>query len=68
MKFVEKRILDYDIIVSGNLGNLIGLVQDSIKCGWEPIGGVASDPIGFYQAMVKMESDLVGKVRILNSD
>jgi hypothetical protein len=54
------RIGDYQIVSGLTKNELEELVQQQIKDGWQPIGGVAiaaevGDVSEFWQAMVKYE-------------
>ena len=60
----NKKIIEYDIIISRNIKDinkgLISLVNQKIKKGWIPLGGVLLDtslsgPL-FYQTMIKYET------------
>jgi hypothetical protein len=47
----------YNVIQSsGGLPGLIEMVNKSIKDGWKPIGGIATDAGYFFQAIVKDEN------------
>lgn len=50
-----KKIVEYSVIVGHSTENLVYCVNNAIKKGWEPFGGVNSDISGKRQAMVKYE-------------
>ena len=46
-------MMEYDVITFVHLNNLIRKVNEQIKKGWQPLGGINCDA-GFYsQAMVR---------------
>jgi hypothetical protein len=36
------KIIDYDIVTSAIITNLIETVEEAIKSGWQPQGGIAA--------------------------
>lgn len=50
------KVIDYQIIWSGQLSDLQDEVKELLKRGWQPQGGIfAIEQCAFYQAMVLME-------------
>lgn len=45
--------MEYKIVASGDRDKLSVFVNEAIKEGWEPTGGVAVSDRAFYQAMVR---------------
>lgn len=43
----------YIVLSSTSLSNLVSQVTSSMAEGWKPLGGVAVNNAGFFQAMVK---------------
>lgn len=54
-----KKIIEYNIEYARDEDQLIVSIDDAIKNGWQPIGGLAVNTHDgreyFYQAMVKYE-------------
>ncbi|HEY5123666.1 MAG TPA: DUF1737 domain-containing protein [Ignavibacteria bacterium] len=50
-----RKIIEYKVIEKCDLKELVERVNDLIKNGWEPFGGIASEGVegDFCQAMVK---------------
>jgi len=46
--------MDYTLVQSNTLADLVAQVKSLISQGWLPLGGVAiNERLGLYQAMVK---------------
>lgn len=60
-----KQIIEYNILIDESYGDLTSMVNDFIKLGWQPLGGVCvrdmvgSLPTVFCQAIVKYENPCV---------
>ncbi len=53
------EIKEYDYVCEGENSILLDeMVNEKIKEGWQPLGGIAVDSRGFFaQAIVKYETD-----------
>ena len=53
----KKKIVEYGLVQSTNYNEFYDWVNNRIKLGWEPLGGLSTAAIGtdivFTQAMVK---------------
>lgn len=48
--------MEYKIVTKSSVNDIEKAVNELIKAGWEPIGGVAYSPGGYYyQAMIKKQ-------------
>mgnify|MGYP000281680838 FL=1 len=53
------KITDYSVVVAHNVVSLIEAVQERIREGWQPIGGICIDRStynAYTQAVVRWES------------
>lgn len=50
----RKKAMEYNILTHINMDTLIEQVNDAIKCGWEPLGGLAMASANRWaQAMIR---------------
>jgi hypothetical protein len=53
-----KRIVDYTIIVGGDIENVEAKVKGKMDDGWQPLGGPFQGGKDMFQALVKYEDSL----------
>lgn len=49
--------MKYDVVKDGSIETMINEVNDLIKKGWIPLGGIGIDQYFWCQAMIKYESE-----------
>jgi len=57
-------MLEYDVVKGPALNRLVYLVNEKIKEGWEPLGGIATvvNAGNFWQAIVRDKSKWVAEL------
>lgn len=47
--------MKYNVLYCSSIYNLVEEVNEAIKNGWQPLGGICGTEVAFYQAMILEE-------------